>query len=74
MADVNDFNVHAVNVKDDVDFNPVNFGRAMTTLTFWVGTHGPFRFTWPKEQATSAVMKSAIDHQVAELRRITEGM
>jgi hypothetical protein len=73
MADVNDLTVHDVQVKDDVDFSPLNFGKARTTVTFWVGSHGPFRLSYAKEQATSTQIKSDIDHQVVELRRITAG-
>jgi hypothetical protein len=72
MADVNDLTVHGVTIKDDVDFAPSNFGKPLTTVTFWVGSHGPFRLQYPKEKATSTQINSDIDHQVVELRRITQ--
>lgn len=73
MADVNDLKVHDVAISDEADFTPRNFGRPLTKVTFWVGTHGPFRLTYPKDQATSTRINSDIDHQVVELRRVLEG-
>lgn len=72
MADVNELNVHDVLIKDDVDFRPQTFGQPKTTVTFFVGMHGPFRLEYPKAAATSDRINSDIDHQVVELRRITE--
>lgn len=72
MADVNELKVHDVQIKDDVDFSPLGFGAARTTVTYWVGLHGPFRLSYPKDKASSAQINSDIDHQVVELRRIIE--
>lgn len=70
MADVNELNVHDVNVKHDVDFRPATFGKPLTIVTFSVGPHGPFRLIYPQDQATSEKINGDIDHQVVELRRI----
>lgn len=70
MADVNELNVHDVVIKDDVDFRPQTFGKTITTVTFLVGSHGPFRLQYPKDQATSDRINSDIDSQVVELRRV----
>ena len=72
MPDVNDLKVRDVIVKDDVDFSPSSFGKPLTTVTFFVGTHGPFRLQYPKDQATDVRINSDIDSQVVKLRRITE--
>jgi hypothetical protein len=72
MADVNDFKVHDVSIKDAVDFKPASFGKPLTQVTFFVGDHGPFRLEYPKDQATSERINSDIDHQVVELRRVLE--
>lgn len=71
MADVNDLKVNNVTIKDDVDFRPNSFGKTITTVTYFVGLHGPFRLQYPKDQATSDRINSDIDHQVAEIRRVT---
>lgn len=70
MADVNALKVHDTIIKDDVDFRPASFGKPVTNVTFFVGDHGPFRLSYPKEQATSERIMGDIDHQVVELRRI----
>lgn len=73
MADVNDLKVHDVLVTEDADFRPRSFGQVITKVTFYVGDHGPFRLSYPKDQATSQRIQTDIDHQVVELRRVLEG-
>lgn len=70
MAD--ELNVHDVVIKDDVEFRPNVFGQPKTTVTFFVGIHGPFRLEYPKAQATSERINSDIDHTVVELRRVLD--
>jgi len=71
MADVNDLNVHDVNVRDDVSTNAADFGKVFTLVTFFVGSHGPFRLRIAKDQATGDYINGLINHQVAELRKTT---
>jgi hypothetical protein len=71
MPDVNELNVHDVNVRDEVATGNADFGKTFTVLTFFVGSHGPFRERIPKDQATGEKINSLIDTQVANLRRVT---
>ncbi len=73
MADANDFKVHDIVVRDEASFQPADFGKAKTVVTFWVGKHGPFRNEYSKDAATSQKINGDIDHKVAELRAIESG-
>lgn len=66
-----DLRVKNVTIKDDTDLRPASFGQPLTTVTFFVGDHGPFRFSDKKEIMTAEHINGLIEHQVVELRRIT---
>lgn len=65
-----DLTVNNVTVRDDTDLRPASFGQPLTTVTFFVGSHGPFRVSDRKEIMTSDHINGLINHQVVELRRI----
>lgn len=44
--------------------NPVRY----TTVTFYVGTHGPFNVEWLTQDFTAAKAKEAIEAKARELR------
>ncbi len=73
MADANELKVHSVVTRDEASFQPADFGKAKTVLTFWVGVHGPFRFEYSKDQATTERMNQDIDSKVQQIRLITQG-
>jgi len=71
MVDVTDLNVHDVRVFDQVSTLAGEFGKVYTFVNFFVGSHGPFQVKLAKDEATGEKISSAIDHQVAQLRKVT---
>lgn len=72
MADVNELKPRSIVIRDETSVAPDSFGQSNTIVTFFVGSHGPFRLVYKKDQATSTKINADIEHQVVELRRITE--
>jgi hypothetical protein len=65
-----DLRVHDLTVGTRPTFDPKAGNGTAKTLTFSVGTHGPFTFTYAAGQGDAAQMKADIAAQVAELESL----
>jgi hypothetical protein len=69
MAD--EYAVHDVMMSDQPAFGPSGQVGTQTVCQFWVGTHGPFRLSYPKQEATADRINHDINQQVALLRSVS---
>lgn len=67
----NTLTVHDVTVSDTVAFGAGGNAIPKTAVTFFVGTHGPFRLQYDKAQATADRINMDIQNQVTLLRSVT---
>lgn len=65
-----DYAVHDVTVRDTPTFGLGGNIAMKTTVTFYVGVHGPFQLTYNKDQATAATIQNDINEQARTLRAI----
>ena len=63
-----DYPIHDVQQMDTPTFGPNGQVQMMRAVTFYVGTHGPFRLTYTKDQATADVINHDINQEVVLLR------
>jgi hypothetical protein len=71
MNDNMGLNIHDVRVSQTAQYSPTGQVQQVTVVTYWVGDHGPFTSTYGPGEGTSEKITSDMNHQVAELRRIT---
>lgn len=65
-----DFKVHDVVVTSSQQFTAAGTLKRLTTVRFWVGTHGPFVEMFEAGSDSAAEIKSAIDRKTAALRSL----
>ena len=68
MAD--EFNVHDVAMSDQPAFGANGQVGTATVVQYFVGSHGPFRLSYPKLEATADRINHDIDQQVVLLRSV----
>lgn len=71
MADLT-LNVHDIRVAESSIFNPNGTTSKVTTVTFFVGDHGPFTLTYNATEATAARIKADVQAQVDKLLSVHE--
>ena len=66
MAD--EYQIHDVNQADQPSFGPTGTVQLMRVVTFYVGSHGPFRLVYPKDQGTADRINADMNQEVVLLR------
>ena len=66
-----EYAVHDVTVSDQPTFGTGGNVGTATVVQFWVGTHGPFRLSYPKQEATADRINHDIQQQVVLLRSVS---
>jgi hypothetical protein len=70
MGNPNDYLVHDTQVSNQTGFTTGGLIATRTVVTFYVGTHGPFRLDFAQSEATAAAIQAGIDAQVQVLRGV----
>jgi len=68
-----DLTVHDINVTERPDLSGKP-GAMVKTVTFYVGTHGPFTKVYQPGQGVTSAIKADIQAQVSELRDLHQTM
>lgn len=66
-----DYNIHDVQVRDAPRFGIGGAITQQTTVTFYIGDHGPFTLNYAQGTATSQQIRADMDSKVRDLRTIT---
>lgn len=69
-----DLAINNVIVREQPVFSPGGGIGRTTTVTYFVGAHGPFTLNYPPSKFSPEKARSDMEHQAVELRRLLTGM
>lgn len=69
-----DLTINNVQVREQPVFSASGAIGRQTTVTYFVGTHGPFTLTYNPSAFSVDKARSDMEHQAVELRRLLTGM
>ena len=71
MAD--EFTIHDVQQSDQPGFSTTGQVQVMRVITYYIGEHGPFRISIPKDAATADRINNMMNQEVVLLRTTSGG-
>ena len=70
LRSLDPLNVNSVKVQDGTRFLANGSSQRVTTVTYWLGTHGPFELVYPLGTATGVQINNDITARKNELSQV----